>query len=238
MAFTNDTLSQRVHLELRRRILSAELARGARVNVDQLAEDLHVSASPVKDALRQLAREGLVEVRPRSGTMVRTFDAKDVADIYRCRELIEPAAAAMVATRGRAPATLVDALEATIAKLDEASEGEHFVRPLEVSDADGTFHRLIVEACGNVVLAELHDSLIARALMVRSYASGGPRAIETIDEHRTILAALAAGDATAAADASRRHLQQAEDFILRSMTVDTTPAGAPEKTTRTGGDVP
>jgi len=220
MTFSTDTLSQRVHAELRRRILCAELARGKRVNVEQLAEELQVSPSPVKDALRQLARDGLVEIRPRSGTVVRDFDAGDVADIYRCRLLIEPPAAAMVAAAGPATAELVAALEATIKSLVDATEGEHFVRPLEVSDADGAFHSLIVQATGNRILADLHETLIARALVVRSYASGGPRAVETIAEHRAILAALAAGDAEAAAAASRQHIEQAEDFILRSMAKD------------------
>lgn len=220
MPFSTETLSQRVHGELRRRILTAELARGKRVNVEELADELRVSPSPVKDALRQLAREGLVEIRPRSGTVVRDFDADDVSDIYRCRELIEPAAAALVAAAGPAPAALCDALEATIRALVDASDGEHFVRPLEVSDADGAFHRLIVEASGNAVLAELHEILIARALMVRSYASGGPRAVETIAEHRAILAALAAGEGVAAAEASRTHLRCAEAFILKSMAAE------------------
>lgn len=220
MSFSTDTLSQRVHAELRRRILNAELVRGERVNLEQLAEELHVSPSPLKDALRQLAREGLVEIRPRSGTVVRNFDGKDVADIYRCRDLIEPAAAAIVAAAGPAPAALIEALDDTIQTLVDASDGEQFIRPLKVSDADGAFHRLIVKATGNTVLAELHDILIARALMVRSYASGGPRAVETIAEHRAILMALAAGDAAAAEEASRLHLRGAERFILSSMAND------------------
>ncbi len=220
MSFSTDTLSQRVHAELRGRILNAELVRGERVNVEQLAEELHVSSSPLKDALRQLAREGLVEIRPRSGTVVRNFDDKDVADIYRCRDLIEPAAAAIVAARGPAPAALLEALDETISTLVDASDGEHFVRPLKVSDSDEAFHRLIVKATGNTVLTELHDILIARALMVRCYASGGRRAVETIAEHRAIRAALAAGDANAAEESSRMHLRQAEDFILDTMATD------------------
>ena len=220
MSFSTDTLSQRVHAELRRRILNAELVKGERVNLEQLAEELRVSPSPLKDALRQLAREGLVEIRPRSGTVVRNFDGKDVADIYRCRELIEPAAAAIVAAAGPAPAALIEALDDTIRTLVDASDGEQFTRPLKVSDADGAFHRLIVKATGNTVLAELHDILIARALMVRSYASGGPRAVETIAEHRAILVALAAGDAVAAEETSRLHLRGAEGFIVSSMAND------------------
>ena len=233
MAFSTDTLSQRVHAELRRRIFSAELARGKRVNIDQLAGELKVSQSPVKDALRQLAREGLVEIRPRSGTVVREFDRGDVSDIYRCRDLIEPAAAAAVAAAGPAPADLCASLEVTIKTLVDASDGKRFIRPLEVSDADSAFHCQIVKATGNAVLAELHETLIARALVVRSYASGGPRAVETIEEHRAILAALAAGDPARAASTSCLHLQRAQDFILRSMGEDPQ-NGAPDRTQQGG----
>ncbi len=216
MTVNRESLTEQVREELKRRIMSAELSRGSRVDVEGLANELSVSPSPVKDALRQLAREGLVEIKPRSGTHIRTFDRRDVQEIYDCRRMIEPAAAAMVADAG-ASAALRGTLEGTIAGLLAASEGDNFLRPIEVSEADAVFHRAIVEAAGNRVLGELHTILIDRALVVRSYASSGSRSKETVAEHREILAAIAAGNATEAAAASRRHLDAAEAFVLVSL---------------------
>ena len=85
MTFHRESLTDQVREELKRRIMSAELSRGSRVDVEGLAAELSVSPSPVKDALRQLAREGLVEIKPRSGTHIRTFDrraqATEVSDL-------------------------------------------------------------------------------------------------------------------------------------------------------------
>lgn len=217
MTVFRKTLADQVRDVLKRRILMAELGRGDRVDVEKLANELDVSPSPVKEALRQLALEGLVEIKPRSGTMIRTFDRRDVIDIYACRRMIEPHAAATVAAAGPITDGLRDALVATLDTLRDASEGENFTRPFEVSEADAAFHRAIIEAAGNRVLAELHAMLIDRALVVRSYASSGSRAPETIAEHREILDALVRGDPDGAAAASVRHLDQAEEFVLRTM---------------------
>ena len=219
MSVHRESLTEQVREELKRRIMSAELSRGSRVDVEGLAAELSVSPSPVKDALRQLAREGLVEIKARSGTHIRTFDQRDVNEIYDCRRMIEPAAAAIVATRGATDA-LRAALEATIDGLLAASEGDNFLRPIEVSEADAVFHRAIIEAAGNRVLAELHTVLIDRALVIRSYASSGSRSEETVAEHRAILGAILAGDPAGAADASTRHLDEAEAFVLASLVSD------------------
>lgn len=216
MTVQRESLAEQVREELKRRIMSAELSRGSRVDVEALASELAVSHSPVKDALRQLAREGLVEIKPRSGTRIRTFDRRDVKEIYDCRRMIEPAAAAVVAEAG-APAALIETLEATIEGLLAASEGDNFLRPIEVSDADATFHRAIVEASGNRVLAELHRILIDRALVVRSYASSGSRSQKTVAEHRAVIDAIVRGDAAEAAAASTRHLDEAEAFVHVSL---------------------
>lgn len=221
MAVIRDTLAEQVHSELKRRILSSELALGERLNVDTLASELSVSSSPVKEALKHLEREGLVEIRPRSGTVVRRFSRQDVLDVYGTRRIIEPAAAAITVQQGPASPDLIAALERTMDALVDASNGPSFTRPSDVTDTDGAFHRLIVKAAGNAILAEIHSTLIDRARLVRNYASRGPRAVETLDEHRRIVEALRRGDKQEAAHASAEHLDEAELFILRSMSVDT-----------------
>ena len=221
MLVIHDSLAEQVHDEIKRRILTSELALGDRLHVELLASELNVSSSPVKEALKQLEREGLVEIKPRSGTVVRRFTRQEVVDVYGARRIIEPAAAAIVVQQGAASPDLIAALEQTMEALADASSGASFTRPLDVTDTDSTFHRLIVEAIGNAVLTEMHSTLIDRARLVRNYASRGPRAVETLGEHRRIVDALKRGDQKEAAKASARHLEEAEIFILRSMSAET-----------------
>ncbi|WP_366655683.1 GntR family transcriptional regulator [Fodinicurvata sp. EGI_FJ10296] len=217
MILVRDSLAEQIRIELRTRILSGRYALGERINVDLVASDLNVSQSPVKEALKQLEREGLVEIRPRSGTIVRRFTRQELTDIYGTRRIIEPAASGLAVTQGAVTPDLLARLEQTMDALADASSGPQFMHPLEVTEADSTFHRLIVDSVGNAILTVMHSSLIDRAHLVRNFASRGPRARETLAEHRRIIDALRAGDAQEAHDATLDHLKSAEFDINRSM---------------------
>jgi DNA-binding GntR family transcriptional regulator len=97
------TNAVRVQAELREAILAGSLPPGARLRAEPLAERLRTSRTPVREALILLAREGLVDIEPRRGAIVRSFDAADLADLYDVRALIEPYAARRAATRIGAP---------------------------------------------------------------------------------------------------------------------------------------
>src|SRR4051812_38071245 len=93
------TNTVRARDELREAILAGALPPGARLRAEPLAERLQTSRTPVREALILLAREGLVDIEPRRGAVVRQFDAADLADLYDVRALIEPYAARRAATR-------------------------------------------------------------------------------------------------------------------------------------------
>src|SRR3954451_5201934 len=97
------TNTVRARDELREAILAGSLPPGARLRAEPLAEQLQTSRTPVREALILLAREGLVDIEPRRGAVVRQFDAADLADLYDVRALIEPYAAHRAATRIGAP---------------------------------------------------------------------------------------------------------------------------------------
>src|SRR4051794_41550548 len=137
------TSAVRVHEELRKAILAGSLPPGARLRAEPLAERLRTSRTPVREALILLAREGLVDIQPRRGAIVRSFDAADLADLYDVRALIEPHAARRAASRiGRDELTrlaaICDEAEARGAADDEA--GEDQVAPNE------EVHRIVVTA--------------------------------------------------------------------------------------------
>ncbi|MBI1775491.1 MAG: GntR family transcriptional regulator [Proteobacteria bacterium] len=216
MAIIRETLAVQSYTELRRRILALEFEPGHRLDVDRLAEELTVSVSPIKEALKQLESEGLVEVLPRRGTVIREFDAADVADLYEAREIVEAAAVRMLIGAG-AERPLLGDLTRSIADFTSACERGRIVRADAALAADNRFHVLIVSATGNRRLAAIHAALIDQSHLVRRFSMRLDRAQGTMDEHQSILVALAAGNQDEAERALRRHLAQARDAIVREM---------------------
>lgn len=133
----------RVHDELRAAILAGELRPGARLRTDALARQMATSRTPVREALMLLAREGLVEIEPRRGAVVRSFDHADLLDLYEVRLLLEPHAAQRAATRIE-PAAL-DRLEQLCDLAEARGAGDERAIEDQIAFND-EFHRLIVAA--------------------------------------------------------------------------------------------
>jgi len=218
MALVHATLAEQAHAELRRRILAFELPPGHRLSVDRIADELGVSLSPVKEALKQLESDGLVEILPRRGTVVRAFDTADVVNLFEVREIIEAAAARRaIESGGLSPGTL-DALDRAIEDIAAArGEGGHFADHQKGLLADSRFHCLIVEATGNPRLVQMHATLIDQLHLVRRFSMHLPRVAETLAEHRAIVAALRDAKPAAAEKAMRAHLGRARQAILAEM---------------------
>ena len=213
-------LGDQAYREIRRRILALEYAPGSRLQVDEIARHLEVSPSPVKEALKQLEAEGLVEIKARKGTLVRQFSARDVVDVYEMREFLEGGAAVKaIEAKAVTPAVLAD-LNATIARLAAVTIGNDFSDLDEGVRADWDFHTRIVALADNALLSEWHERLLGHAHVIRNYSMHTGRAQTTLREHRAIVAALAAGDAARALAATRSHLRSTRDSILAIM--DTT----------------
>jgi DNA-binding GntR family transcriptional regulator len=213
------TLSEQAYQELRRRILSAELTAGQRLNVEEIARELAVSSAPIKEALKQLEAAGLVEIRARRGTLVRSFTARDVVDIYEVRAMVEPAAAVEALRSGGITVEALHALKATIQKIRQGSRGKHFRDPATVLEADSNFHRIIIRSTGNKVLEGMYSGLIDQSHLLRAFSLRSPRAVDTVAEHQRIVDALASGDVEAAREACLAHLASARAAIMREIAV-------------------
>jgi DNA-binding GntR family transcriptional regulator len=211
------TLAEQAYQELRRRILDAELVAGQRLNVEEIARDLAVSPAPVKEALKQLEAAGLVEIRARRGTLVRSFGASDVDDIYGVRAIIEPAAAASALRSGGVTSAVLRDLDTTVQAIERGSRGQRFRDAAAVLEADSSFHRIIVRSAGNRVLDGMYSALIDQSHLLRAFSLRSPRAAETVAEHRRILGALAKGDEDEAREACVAHLSSARAAVLREI---------------------
>jgi DNA-binding GntR family transcriptional regulator len=192
----------RVRDLLEEAILGGELKPGERLRAEALAQRFGTSRTPIREALLQLEGQGLVEVEPNRGAVVRTFDRDDVLDLYEVRALLEPAAAARAAQRISAPD--IERLEALCA---DASVEEQIVN-------NEAFHRIILEAAGSprLEVAMRAASGIPRAFRSVFWHDDRQRA-ESMLCHRRIVSACRAGDAQLAEAVMRMHILGAVAFL-------------------------
>lgn len=226
------SLQQQIHDRLLGRILRRELEPGERISPAEIAAALGVSITPVRDAVNQMAAEGLVTVTPRRGTIVSPVSVRDIEELYEIRLIIEPAAAAIAADRAD-PAEiahmqeLAEQLEAgpsaAAAELDDLETYLHEIA------TDAELHSAIVRAARNARLDTLYDGLrthvlIARAVFPRLYRGQPHRR----GEHQRIVDSIAVHDGGAARDAMAAHLRQALADTLRHVEeVGDQPAAVP-----------
>lgn len=198
--------------ELREHIASGVLPPGTPLSDKALAGQLKISRTPVREALLQLRSEGLVVVRPQSGTFVFDPDATEVAEICQVRGILEAGALAVV-TEARLPA-LAAALAANVTGAAAALRR----RDHATCDAlDTAFHETIVALCGNDLLVQTYRGISNR---VRALRNRMPRAhvryAQAVQEHREISRMISRGDVSGAADRLGEHVRKVEKRLLAS----------------------
>lgn len=211
------TLADQVYNQIKRRITRREFTGGSRLVADQLARELKVSVTLVRETLRRLERDGLIENHPHKGATVVNPTRQDVLDLFEVRRLLEPAA-----VRGAAAHANAEQLAAIGRMIDDgaaAFEAQDF--PAFVQ-CDWNFHRLLAESCGSRQLAQTMHGMLDRVAAIISHTveAGAVRnAAAAIVEHRRILDAIAAHDAHAAEEQMRNHLEHSLNNAIESGSV-------------------
>jgi DNA-binding GntR family transcriptional regulator len=201
--------SEQAHQILRAAINAGQLLPGEIYSVQALAEQLGVSRTPVREALLQLARQGLVQPVRNRGFIVVETSLQDIRDIFEIRLLLEPAATRAAARRAT-PADL-DRLHAEYQLMTHAARAADSER---IWKHDRAFHRAIMEASGNTRLAQYIESL-RDFVQTRGKLTTRSRLLVAIAaEHEPILAALERADGAAAQGAMRRHIVETRDALL------------------------
>src|SRR5579875_3068176 len=194
-----------VYAAIREQIVGGERQRGARIHQEDLAEELGVSRTPVREALRRLAAEGLVEMRTNRGARVADVGTADMRAAYEARLVIEPGAARLAAA-GAQPSALA-AMRGALAAQRRAIP--HVARSFE---ANRQFHIALVRAAGNEFLlqfvARLWVARIGEVIYERQSETPERMGLDA-DEHEQILAAIEAGNARRAEALTRRHVADA-----------------------------
>ncbi|WP_217700774.1 GntR family transcriptional regulator [Krasilnikoviella flava] len=203
-----DSIRARVLVTLREAMVAGELEPGAIYSAPALAQRLGVSATPVREAMMELTREGLVETLRHRGYRVVALGDVALEEILQIRELVEVptvgrVAALATAAQVEALRPLADRIDATAA----AGELQAFVA------ADTTFHTEVLAIAGNERLVEEVRRLrgMSRLLGLQKLHEEG-RLAATICEHHELLDLLAAADAPGAEAWMRRHLQHVRDI--------------------------
>jgi DNA-binding GntR family transcriptional regulator len=207
------TLHDEVATRVRDMIIEGQLAPGQRVNEVALGQRLGVSRTPLREAIKTLASEGLVEIVPARGAVVRTLTLKDLAESLAVLKALEQAAARQIC------ASAPDAALAELAALHAAMMERYAARDrLAYFKLNQEIHSAIARLSGNAVLATLHTQLQSRMRRVRFIGHEGPEKwAAAVAEHEEMAAALARRDATAAVEVIGRHLDAAIERVRESL---------------------
>ena len=199
-----ETVVDRVYAALRERIVAGELPRGSKLRQEALAEELGVSRTPLREALRRLAAEGLVEFHPNRGARVADLQPADVRAAYEARLAFEPGAARLAAEQ-RSDLQLA-AMRAAI------TDQRRRARTQGAYSASRAFHLALVRATGNDYLVRFAEALWAPGLAEAIYErqAANPDALaDDVAEHVAIAEAIEAGDGETAERLTRAHIAAA-----------------------------
>ena len=198
---------------LRDAIRRGVLEPGERLMEVQLAEDLGISRTPVREAIRKLEQEGYVIMLPRRGTYVSSVSVHDVKEIFEIRTALESLATVLATVRIE-PEEL-EKLRALLAEIEGHIERKDIEK---IVATDIEFHGLLYQVSRNDRLVTIISNLKEQLARFRTLSMSYPgRLQETLEEHRAMVEAIAAGDADAAREAAERHMEQAEKTLLKAM---------------------
>jgi DNA-binding GntR family transcriptional regulator len=202
------SLADQAYVALRTLIVSLELAPGSPIKEPELTARLGIGRTPVREALRRLALERLVEVYPRRGMFVTTVDVRDLTRLCEVRAVLEPEAARLAAER----ATRVD-LEEINALVDELAVVRRRDDRLLIA-LDERIHRAIYRCSHNQLLEETLEWYYTHALRIWALAlDRAPDLPGAVLEHRALLEAIAHGKGERAAELMRAHVEHFEDAM-------------------------
>lgn len=206
-------LSQKIYESLKQLILEGNISPGAKLNETQVAEQMNTSTTPVREAFRLLASEGLVKIEPWKGVVVQEYSTDEILEVFQCRQVLE---------------TL--ALDLTISRMEKLSDREEELRRIEeaiaLSEGEDAYsgfvgrnsgiHDFWIKGSGNRRLMLLMESLSDVLLHDRNMSAiDGQRRQEIIAEHREIFRAVRALDREQARMALMRHIENGYRYSLK-----------------------
>ncbi|MBD2460562.1 GntR family transcriptional regulator [Oscillatoria sp. FACHB-1407] len=210
------SLHEQAYQALRTGILSGELAPGDRLVETQLAQWLQVSRTPLREALRQLQREGLVTAEPNGGLRVSTISAEDAIHLYDCRLALEQLAVAEACKN--ITKTQLKKLEKYVNQAESLERSTTQPALIQLLDLDYQFHHLIAESSANKRLISLLENVFdAMSLLRIQTLRRNPEVLNIRLEHRQIYEAIAQHDSATAVEAIVTHLTASKARVVQEI---------------------
>jgi DNA-binding GntR family transcriptional regulator len=198
---------------IREAIINGDLKPRERLMEIQMAEELGVSRTPIREALRKLELEGFIVMIPRKGAYVADISFKDIADVYEIRAALEGLAAALAAER--ITDEELDEMERYLVGKAEAIANNDMDK---LVDVDTRFHELIYQASRNERLSNIISNLREQIQRCRTTSLSVPgRMQQSMQEHRAIVEAIQARDSQLARQMAQDHIENAENIMMESL---------------------
>jgi DNA-binding GntR family transcriptional regulator len=203
-------LREIVYEELKLLIVQGKIKPGMRLMEEELAEDMGVSRTPIREAIRKLEKEGLITIEPRRGAYVSQLSKQDMLEILEVRQNVEGFAAELAAKRITEEEkiklkNIADEYEKAVSENDMAA----------MIKADTTFHHTIVEATRNKLLIQMVEQLQELVLRFRYlYYDNFKRSEKMAEEHKLIYQAVLEGNSDVAKESADVHISRLKDLIM------------------------
>ena len=203
----------KAYAALRARIFSGDLAAGDRLKEREICAELDVSRTPVREALRRLQADGLVVIEPRRGGIVAGISGTEAEEIYSLGMLLESFGAGLAAKR--ATAEDIAGLRRIIADMEDVLHDDTPTARSTYLELDSDLHRHIVQIAGNRHLGQLVRQIVGLPVLIQAFTHYSHDDLQvSLQQHRTIVAALEAGDAEWAEAAMRAHILAGRSITL------------------------
>ena len=204
-------LREMVYEELKMQILTGAIIPGTRMMEVELADEMGVSRTPIREAIRKLEKEGLVTIEPRRGAYASMISTEDMVEILEVRQDLEGLAAYFAADRMK-PDMLALLHEVNEEYRDAVSIGSM----QDMITYDTKFHRVIVDSSHNKILIQMIEQLQELVLRFRYiYYDNFRRAENMYDEHDAIIKAIEGGNADEARAAADIHIERLKELVIK-----------------------
>ncbi len=210
-------LSEHVYTIILQAIADHRIRPGERLVLDEIAAQLNVSRTPIRDALSRLVAEGLVQPRGRRGLYMTSLSAEELANLFELRRMCELFAVEKGTTT--ASDEIIDKMQAAADEFVRLANSEDPAARVSYTLQDRELHRLLVSLGRNPALSELFERLSIHTHSLRAGLGPGAPAIPKANqiEHAEILKALRRRDTTATVEATRTHLINAETRAVAAL---------------------
>ncbi len=208
------SLANMVEESLREAILNGHFEPGEKLDQDKIAEELKVSRTPIREALKTLASQGFIEIQSFRGAFIPVINLQEILDVYEIRWIIEPEI-----VRQSTPNIPNEILDDCENMLNHARQSELIENERALYDADEKFHATIIAYCENQIFTEILQKLNNRIVRVRTFAlqHTGQTLNNTHVEHLAILDAMRDRETEKAAQLMELHLRNSAKRIMTHM---------------------